>query len=85
MGHLINPVAFRLGWSKSWVDSFYVLPTYYPQFLHLVLRLRFYLLYFFRRQSTQKLGYLYSHFTINAGISGIIINVFYYDGRLESA
>lgn len=84
MGHLINPVAFRLAWSKNWVDSFYVDNLYYPQFMHVILRLRLYLLYFFRRPDMRKFAYFYSHFNIVNAINGLTIHIFYYDGRLES-
>jgi len=32
MGHLINPIAFRLGHTRSWEDSWFVKGVYYPEF-----------------------------------------------------
>jgi hypothetical protein len=85
MGHLINPVAFRLGWSKNWLDNYYVTNSYYPQFLHTILRLRLFLNYFFKQPSLVKLGFFFSHFNIVNTLGVLGVHIFYYDGRLEAA
>jgi hypothetical protein len=52
--------------------------------MHVILRLRLYLLYFFRQPTMRKFAYFFSHFNITYHVNGLIINIFYYDGRLEN-
>jgi hypothetical protein len=46
MGLVLNPVAFRVGHSSSWMDAWYMHRMYYPEFLHNVLLLKT-LMFFF--------------------------------------
>lgn len=52
--------------------------------MHVILRLRLYLLYFFRQPNMRKFAYFFSHFNITYHVNGLAINIFYYDGRLEN-
>lgn len=52
--------------------------------MHVVLRIRLYLLYFFRQPNMRKFAYFYSHFNIAHHITGLVVQIFYYDGRLEN-
>jgi len=48
MGHLINPIAFRLGINKSWENTWYIKNLYYAEYLHNILNLKkFCILYFY--------------------------------------
>ena len=57
MGHLINPIAFRLGHFRSWEDTWYVRSVYYPEFLHGILKLRNYIYFHFKSKKMIKAGY----------------------------
>lgn len=84
MGHLINSTAMRLGWFSNWADSWFSNKIYYSEFLYNVLRLRLYLIYFFSYSPLEKTGYFYSHFEIIQKYNILFVNVFIYDGMLES-
>jgi len=77
MGHLINPIAFRLGHSRSWEDSWFVKDIYYPEFLHSILKIRQYIYYFWTTQFMEKSGFLLSHFYIYKFIKKFISKNFF--------
>jgi hypothetical protein len=62
MGHLINPVAFRLGWLNSWDFEFFCKNLYYPQYLHLMFKYRLFVVYLLTTyRCEQVLGVIFSH------------------------
>lgn len=87
---MINPTAFRLGWKANWLDNAYIDLKYYPEYIHYILKLRFLINCFLfylghKKEFINRTIYLFSHFTITNNISGISINIYYYDGPLYTA
>ena len=83
MGHLINPIAFRLGFKKSWEHIWYVKNIYYPEYLHNILNIRNYIYYALLRKSIIQTGILLSHLFILKYNKLIIINIYIYHTDLE--
>jgi hypothetical protein len=85
MGHLVNPIAFRLGWRRHWIDEYYTDLRFYPELLHKLLRFRFFLNCFFSTKipSSYFETYLISHFTFSFDLQGFGLNIFYYNSRME--
>lgn len=79
MGHIINPIGMRLGWFLNWTDIYFVEKSLYPLYLHLIFRIRFYLIYFFRLRIIERKGYFYSHFEIIRKNCFLFVNIFLYD------
>jgi hypothetical protein len=94
MGHLINPIAFRIGHTKSWLDSWFTSNDIYPEFLHFVLKIRLFLNYQLNLMSSLdnsssdldkfslfnlfSSGILYSHFKIIFDLTSVYISLFFY-------
>ena len=78
MGHLINPVAFRLGFFKSWEDVWFVKNIYYPEFLNGMLKLRNYLYYVLTNKNFLRSGIFLSNFFILKYNKLYIINIYVY-------
>jgi hypothetical protein len=78
MGHLINPIAFRLNFFKSWEDSWFVKNIYYPEFFNGMLKLRNYLYYFLTEKKILKSGIFLSNFFIIKYNKIYIINIYIY-------
>lgn len=85
MGHLINPTALRIGWKKTWLDNIYTEHLEYPQLLHKVLRIRFFINCFLIKPYIKAATFLYSHIIINHSNRGLVIQIYYYDGKLEAS
>lgn len=83
MGHIVNAKSMRVGWCYSWSDQWYTELQYYPEYLHAIFRIRFYLVYYFTDYSIEKRGYFYSHFEIINYYKKLYISVFLYDGMSE--
>lgn len=84
MGHLVNPIALRMGWSSNWIDLFFVDQKYYPQYLHMLFRLRLLLPFIFHRYWFERKGaFLCSHFIFTKDYNGLLLKIFFYDGRTE--
>ena len=83
MGHLINPTAFRLGWTLQWNDIWYASKAYYPEYLYFIYRVKLFLTYFFSLRFIEKCGYFYSHFDVAQKYNAIFINTYFYDGKVE--
>ena len=83
MGHLINPIAFRLGHTRSWEDNWYIKNIYYPEFLHSILKIRHYLYYFWTSRYMERKGILLSHFYIFKFIKNLLVKIFLYNIDLE--
>jgi len=81
MGLVLNPVAFRVGHSSSWMDAWYMHRMYYPEFLHNVLLLKtlmfflFYDLFFVEKY----MYFLYSHLNLILKDNRIFANIYVYD------
>lgn len=85
MGHLINSTSMRIGWFNNWSDSWYFDHVYYPEFLYITFRIRFFLVYLFTFKKFEKCGYFYSHFEIINYYNSLYIHIFFYDGFVEGA
>ena len=83
MGYLINPTAMRVGWFQSWNNAFYIDNRYYPQLLHIVLKLRIYLLYLLNQPKWRGKKWLYNQLLITYDYWGLKAHIYYYDGKLE--
>ena len=83
MGYLINPTAMRVGWFQSWNNSFYIDHLYYPQLLHIVLKLRVYLMYLLNQPKWRGKKWLYNNLVITYDYWGLKAHIYYYDGKLE--
>jgi len=62
MGHLVNPIAYRLGHTRSWEDNWFIRNIYYPEFLHSMLKIRQYIHYFWTTRFMEKKGYIIKSF-----------------------
>ena len=78
MGHLINPIAFRLSFFKSWEDSWFVRNIYYPEFLNGMLKLRNYLYFFLTKKRILKSGIFLNNFFIIKYNKIYMINIYIY-------
>ena len=83
MGHLGNPIAFRLNYSKKWADTWFVRNLYYPEFLNKMLNVRDYLYYFFTKRSMLKSGNCLSHLNIIKIQKLYVIKIYIYSIDLE--
>lgn len=83
MGHLGNPIAFRLNYSKKWADTWFVKNLYYPEFLNKMLNVRDYLYYFFTKKSMLKSGNCLSHLNIIKIQKLYVIKIYIYSIDLE--
>lgn len=83
MGHLINPIAFRLGHARSWEDNWFVRNLYYPEYLHSILKIRSYLYFFFTTKFMERRGVLLSHFLLFKFIKVLLIKIYLYNIDLE--
>lgn len=85
MGHLVNPVGFRVGyfsnWSDIWVTSNNIV---YAEILHNTVSFRKVMGLFFENFITDRYSILYSHFTLeNFEISKLRLKMYFYDGIVE--
>jgi hypothetical protein len=78
MGHLINPIAFRLSFFKSWEDTWFIKNIYYPEFLNGMLKLRNYIYYILTNKGLLKSGIFLSNFFILKYNKLFIINMYIY-------
>jgi len=78
MGHLINPIAFRLSFLKSWEDSWFVRNIYYPEFLNGMLKLRNYLYFFLINKRILKIFIFLNNFFIIKYNKIYMINIYIY-------
>ena len=84
MGHIVNAKSTRIGWSTIWCDQWYSEILYYAEYLHAIFRIRFYCIYTFTRKHLDKKAIFYSHFEILKHYKNIYVEIYYYDGKLES-
>jgi len=84
MGHLVNPVSIRLGWVYSWENIYFCKNLYYPQMLHLIYKLKLFLLFCLRQYFLKiTLGVLFSHFHFIQKGRFFYISIFTYQSLLE--
>jgi len=83
MGHLINPIAFRLGHSRSWEDFWFVKNLYYPEFIHSILKLRNYIYYYFKKKKILKAGYGLCKFNILKVNKVLLVKLYIYHIELQ--
>jgi len=82
MGHLINPIAFRLGLYLSWETNWYVKFLYYTEFLHIILKLKFYMRYFFISNHILR-SCIYSHYNLKFSGKFMLIRIWFYCSSFE--
>jgi hypothetical protein len=75
MGHLLNPLAFRLGFHKNWEDIYFIRNIYYSNFSHNLLKIRNYLYFFFNLKRIKKLGIILSNLNLIKFNSYIVLNL----------
>lgn len=84
MGHLINPIALRLGinmnWNSTWVCS---INSFYSKLWVYDLRLNRILTNLVWNNSFWKLGLFFSHYKVYRFFNKLIIQIFFYDGRTK--
>jgi hypothetical protein len=78
MGHLINPISTRIGKFLYWEDFWFVEHIYYPEYLHSLLKIKLYLIYFFETSLFENNKILYSHFDFLCQYRFLIIRVYLY-------
>lgn len=83
MGHLINPVAFRLGVNKSWESTWYIKNIYYAEFLHNALNLRNFAYRIFTTKDVIESGIFLSEIFFFKIFKTYIINIYLYHLELE--
>lgn len=86
MGHLINPMAMRLGRFSEWCDSWYSEFIFYPEFLHDMFRVRMYLTHvLYDNMFFEKSPYFLSHFEFFYKYNYLVARFYYYDGVLMTS
>jgi len=84
MGHLINPIAMRLGWTRSWENLYFFKSYYYAHMLHIIFKYRLYLIKILRSYFyITKMGILCSHFDFIQNGRFFYIYVYTYQSGLE--
>ena len=83
MGHLGNPIAFRLGFEKKWKFLFFVKKLYYPEFINNIINIRDYIYYYFTRKNILKSGICFSHLFISKLLKFLYIDIYIYHIELE--
>jgi hypothetical protein len=86
MGHLINPISMRIGCVYDWEDCYFVEPIYYPEYLHIIFKIKLYLIYFFGSSPIENdLAVFYSHFDVIKISKNLFVRIYFYHGKIESA
>lgn len=85
MGHLVNPVGYRVGYFSNWVDLWSTSNNLvYAELLHNTVSFRKVMSFFFENFITDRHGILYSHFTVESvGLSNLRLKMYFYDGVVE--
>lgn len=84
MGHLINPIGFRVGvLDNIWIDSWFFKRLYYSKFLHDVKFIKEFIDFFFW-DTKLKYKYIHSYTEVLKQPNKIILNLYGYDSKLES-
>lgn len=83
MGHLGNPVGFRLGLEKKWNFNFFIKNVYYPEYINKLINIRDYVYYYFTRKKILQSGICFSHIFIYKFLKNLYINIYIYHIDLE--
>ena len=85
MGHLVNPVGFRVGYFSNWADLWSTSNNLvYAELLQNTLSYRRVMGFFFENFITDRHSILYSHFTVESvGFSRLNLKMYFYDGIVE--
>jgi hypothetical protein len=83
MGHLINPIGFRLNFEKKWDFTFFVKNLYYPEIINTLINIRDYLYYYFTRKKILQSGLCLSHFVLCKYLKKLYIKVYLYHIDLQ--
>lgn len=83
MGHLSNPIGFRLTFEKKWNFTFFVKNTYYPEVINTLINLRDYIYYYLTRKKILQSGLCLSHFMLSKMLKKYYIKIFIYHIDLE--
>lgn len=82
-GYIVNPIGVRLQFHGAWKDGWAIDKLCYAEFLHNILQLRKYFLFFMTSEELKNMGVLFSHVEILRQGTRTIILVFTYDGERE--
>ena len=82
-GYIVNPIGVRLQFHGAWKDGWALDKLCYAEFLHNVLQLRKYFLFFMTSETLKNMGILFSHVEILRQGTKTKILVFTYDGERE--
>ena len=83
MGHLSNPIGFRLTFEKKWNFNFFVKNIYYPEVINALINLRDYIYYYLTRKKILQSGLCLSHFMISKYLKKYFIKIYIYHIDLE--
>ena len=83
MGHLSNPIGFRLTFEKKWNFTFFVKNIYYPEVINTLINLRDYIYYYLTRKKVLQSGVSLSHFMLSKHFKKYYIKIFIYHIDLE--
>jgi hypothetical protein len=64
--------------------SWYAELQFYPEYLHSIYRIRFFLIYYFNLHPLEQRAFFFSHFNLIKIFKNLQINIYYYDGQAES-
>lgn len=83
MGHLSNPVGFRLAYYKKWKDYWFIKKLYYPEFINNILNMRDYFYYYLSSLEMLDSGFCLSHFYIIKYNKKFLLKIYVYQIDLE--
>lgn len=83
MGHLSNPIGFRLNFQKKWNFTFFVKNIYYPEVINNLINLRDYVYYYITRKKILQSGLCLSHFILYKYLKKYDIKIYVYHIDLE--
>lgn len=83
MGHLSNPIGYRLNFEKKWNFTFFVKNLYYPEAINTMINIRDYLYYYFTRKKILQSGLCLSHFLLYKYLKKLHVKVYLYHIDLQ--
>lgn len=83
MGHLSNPIGFRLNFEKKWKANFFVKNIYYPELINTLIHMRDYIYYYLTRKRLLQSGLLFSHFNMLKFLKKYYFKIYIYHIDLE--